>query len=487
VTPAEEATSPQAARGGNDFGRLAAIGALVLVVVAILYLFLFAGGDGHKYRLTMETGGQLVKGNQVLIGGAPVGSIDDVKLVENGQVEIAISVDRPLHEGTQAVNRATSISGIANRYISLQPGPDNAPELEDNQVIAAVDTTSPVDLDQLFNTLREPERKGLQDIIQGSATIYAGRAAEANQTYRYLSPSLVATDKLLQELNRDEQVFTDWLVDGASVVSALAERRDDLAELTSNGNQAMAAIASQNESFDRALVALPPALRQANTTFFNLRATLDDLDPLVAAAKPATKNLAPFLRQFKPVIQRSIPVFRDLRRAVNLKGKNNDLADAFGKLPAVESAGARSVGPSVQAMRDSEPTLTFIRPYMPDLLGALARLGQVTGYYDADGHYARVEPAGTSAFRCNPPPCGPGGVKTLDPITLNEVFADYLPDNLRVFRRCPGGTTQPALDASNPFVSPPFPGPPTGAPTGPVAPGPTGNIDCTAADIPPGP
>jgi phospholipid/cholesterol/gamma-HCH transport system substrate-binding protein len=477
VTPSEEATSPQIARGGNSFGRLAAIGALVLVAITILYLLLFSGDDGTKYRLTMETGGQLVTGNQVLIGGVPVGSVDAVELTDNGQAEVTITVDRPLHQGTQAVIRATSLSGIANRYISLHPGPDNAPELEEDSVLTSADTTSPVDLDQLFNTLREPERKGLQDIIQGSATVYAGRAAEANETYKYLSPSLVATDKLLQELVRDEQVLTDFLVNGAAVTSALAERRDDLSELTSNANQALGAIASQNESLDRALVALPPALRQANTTFFNLRATLDDLDPFVAAAKTGTKNLAPFLRQLKPVINRSFPVFRDLRRAVDLRGKNNDLADAFGKLPAVQSAGARSVGPSVQAMQDSEETLTFIRPYMPDLLGAVGKLGQITGYYDADGHYARVQPAGLGVFHYNP------GTQNLEPIPLAAQFADYgvfgASPNFKVFRRCPGGITQASTDLSNPFVNPPW----VGSVTGPVAP----PNDCTTADIPPGP
>ena len=475
MTPAEEATSPQVSRGASGFGRIAAIGALVFVVIAILYLLLFSGGDGHTYRLTMETGGQLVKGNQVLIGGVPVGSVEEVKLVDNGQVEVKITVDRELHQGTEAINRATSLSGIANRYISLQPGPDNAPVLDDNQVIAAVDTTSPVDLDQLFNTLREPERKGLQDIFQGSATLYAGRAEEANETYKYLSPSLVATDKLLQELGRDEQVLTDFLVNGASAMTALAERRDDLAELTSNGNQALGAIARQNESFDRALVALPPTLRQANTTFFNLRAALDDLDLLVDTAKPATKNLAPFLRQLKPVVARSVPVFRDLRRAVNLRGKNNDLADAFGKLPAVEAAGARSVGPSVQAMIDSDPTLRFIRPYIPDLLGAVARLGQITAYYDADGHYARVQPAGLGVFTYAAP--------NLVPIPTTAQFADYGAfggPNFRVFRRCPGGSTQPALDLSSPFVNPPWPG--SGLNTGPPPAG-----DCLATDVPPGP
>ena len=51
--------------------------------------------------------------------------------------------------------RSTSLSGIANRYISLSPGPNNEPEIADGGVIAGDRTTSPVDLDQLFNTLDE--------------------------------------------------------------------------------------------------------------------------------------------------------------------------------------------------------------------------------------------------------------------------------------------------------------------------------------------
>jgi phospholipid/cholesterol/gamma-HCH transport system substrate-binding protein len=148
VSPAEGAVSPQGARvrGGGGFARLAALGALVLVAIAILVLLL-GGGPGNHYSLLFETGGQLVKGNQVLIGGVPVGSVDDVKLTDNGQAQDDISVDRPLHEGTSAIIRATSLSGIANRYVSIQPGPDNAPELRNGARITEVDTTSPVDSD----------------------------------------------------------------------------------------------------------------------------------------------------------------------------------------------------------------------------------------------------------------------------------------------------------------------------------------------------
>ena len=37
----------------------------------------------------------------------------------------------PLHDGTTATIRATSLSGIANRYVSLKPGPNSAQEIAD--------------------------------------------------------------------------------------------------------------------------------------------------------------------------------------------------------------------------------------------------------------------------------------------------------------------------------------------------------------------
>jgi phospholipid/cholesterol/gamma-HCH transport system substrate-binding protein len=488
VTPAESSVSPQVARvrGGGGFGRIAAIVALVLIAIAILVLLFSSGGNSNQYRLIFETGGQLVPGNQVLIGGVPVGSVDDVQLTDNGQAEVDISVDRPLHEGTSAVIRATSLSGIANRYVSIQPGPDNAPELGDDATIAQVDTTAPVDLDQLFNTLRGPERRALRNIIQGSSTVYAGNAPAANRTYKYLSPSLVATDRLVQELNRDSGVLTDFLVDGANVVSAVAERRDDLSALTQNANEALGAIAAQNRSFDRALIALPPALRQANTTFHNLRPALDDLDVLVNASKPATRNLPRFLRDLKPVTGRSVPVFRDLGRAVNLRGKQNDLADATGFLPPLEKRAADAIPITVQAMQDSQDQLQFLRPYVPDLMAGVAHLNQVAAYYDADAHYLRVAPVGLGVFAPTPATCKtvPGSNCVLAPQNSADVFTDYPPGLTRgIFRRCPGGSSTP-IAGSNPFFAPAFPGPPIGAPTG-TPPAPPSSCDST--DVVPGP
>ena len=99
---------------------------LVLVV-------LFGGGSGSKYHLVFENGGQLVSGNEVLRAGQKIGTVDDITLTDSGQAEVTISVDEPLHDGTTAQIRATSLSGIANRYVSISPGADNAPELDDGR------------------------------------------------------------------------------------------------------------------------------------------------------------------------------------------------------------------------------------------------------------------------------------------------------------------------------------------------------------------
>ena len=103
------------------------------------------------------------------VGGTPIGTITDIELDDQAQavvtMEVGTRTSRRCHEGTTATIRATSLSGIANRYVSLQPGPNNAGEIDDGGQIGADDTTAPVDLDTLFNTLDPKTREGLQNLI----------------------------------------------------------------------------------------------------------------------------------------------------------------------------------------------------------------------------------------------------------------------------------------------------------------------------------
>jgi phospholipid/cholesterol/gamma-HCH transport system substrate-binding protein len=424
---------PDSGGPGRLLARIAGVAALAVAVVLVAILLL-GGDEGHEYELLFETGGQLVPGNQVLVGGQPVGTVDEISLTEDSQARVKITTDDALHEGTTAVIRSSSLSGVANRYVSLSPGPDNNPEIPDGDTLDGSRTTAPVDLDQLFNALDEPTRKALQKVIQGQGTIYTGNYAAARETYKYFAPGLQATERLLAELNRDQASLSRFLVEGSSALGAIAERRDDLASLISNANEALGAVAERNRDLDRTLVALPPAMRQANSTFVNLRAALDDLDPLVADSLVGTRDLAPFLRDLRSVADPAIPVFSDLTDTVALPGPNNDLTEALQTTVGAQKAASRSVSPTLTALDSAQPNIEQLVPYTPELLALVSRLGQVTSYYDANGHYARVLPSNSNLFRND------GGALT--PIAPAQQFDQLAELGLGPFRRCPGGSTQ---------------------------------------------
>src|SRR5919198_4582258 len=90
------------------FGRVIAIAALAAVALLCIYLLLNAS-SGYHVRAIFTDAGQLTKGNQVKVGGVAVGSVDDIKLIDDGRkAEVDLSINgsqAPLHGGTTATIR----------------------------------------------------------------------------------------------------------------------------------------------------------------------------------------------------------------------------------------------------------------------------------------------------------------------------------------------------------------------------------------------
>ena len=235
----------------------------------------------------------------------------------------------PLREGTEATIRLTSLSGIANRYIALAMGPGDAPELDDGAVLGTNTTTSVVDLDQLFNTLDEKTRGSLQDVIKGFAAQYEGRSEEAVDGGRVLQPAAVDLAPARRRAHGGRG-GADPLHHRHVDRSPARSPRSAATSPRSSGTRTRppGPIGSENVALAEALGLLPTTLRRANTTFVNLRATLDDLDVLVAESKPATRDLAPFLRELRPLVEEAGPTIHDLRELVRRPGPDNDLVDA---------------------------------------------------------------------------------------------------------------------------------------------------------------
>jgi phospholipid/cholesterol/gamma-HCH transport system substrate-binding protein len=417
--------------------RLLAATLIVAAIVAVGVL-LFTGGGNYRVTAEFLDAGQLVEGNEVRVSGASVGSVEEIGITDDGVAEVAFTVDdedyAPLREGTQAIVRQTSLSGIANRFIDLQLGPDGGAEIEDGGRLGLDDTSAAVELDQVFNIFNDETRMALGDFLEGSAAALEGRGGELRRGVHYLNPALSTGSRLFEELTRDEPLLERFLVDSSELVTALGNRRDDLQGLVSNLGATFAALGSQQEALAESVGLLPPFLRRANTTFVNLRSALDDVDPLVEAAKPAVRRLGPFLDQARPFARDAEPVVADLSRTIRAAGGENDLLELMRGFPplarvaldprTINGAERRGAFPETSAaLRAAAPTLALGRPYTPEFVGWLDDFS-TTGAYDAAGGFSRA--------------------------WLNLSEALYGPGpKVGQFRRCPGANELPASDGSN--------------------------------------
>lgn len=443
---AKQTAATDPSRAGFGAARFAALAAAI-AVLAMLVLLLFVDDGGYRVSATFEDGGGLVEGNQVKVGGRTVGSVEDISLDSSAHAVVELEVDgdlTPLHEGTTATVRAPSLSGIANRYVALDPGPNDAPEIADGGAIGADDAAAPVDLDELFNTFDPQTREGLRRFIRGQSTYYGGRSREASQALRYLSPALATTSALTRELVYDDQVFARFVRDTSRAMRAIAQRRDDLSALVANANTTATAIGDESESLSRALALLPGSLRKANTTFVNLRSTLDDLDPLVAASKPATRELDTFLARLRPLVTDARPTVTDLRLLIRAPGPDNDLIELTRRLPKLAKLSARTFPRAIRTMDRSGDFVDTLRQYTPDLAGWFTKFGASAAAYDANGHYARIQPI-FSGFSVN----DVSGLLT--PILPSQRIEGFESGQ---YRRCPGGAMQAPPDGSAPIAVP---------------------------------
>jgi phospholipid/cholesterol/gamma-HCH transport system substrate-binding protein len=470
-------------------GRIAAIVALAVAVVVVAVLVL-GGGSSYKVTAEFENAGQLVPGNQVVVGGTPVGSVDEITIGDDNQALVTFTVEgeyAPLKEGTVATVRSPSLSQIAGRQVqlTLPPSDSEAAEIEDGGMIDQSNTVSVVDLDQLFNTLDDRTVENLKKVITGFEISYDGVSKQANKGFEYLNPFLSSSRRLFAELTFDERTFERLIVDSSRLSGALADRSPDLAGLIHNLNVMMNAIGDQSASLEQAIAGLPDFMRNFNTTGVNLRATLDDLDPLVDASKPVAERLGPFFAELRATTANAVPTIRDLDKIIKRKGKANDLVELT-KLQVpleqiangpVQVNGERRDGAfpeATTALTDSLPQLSFFRAYTPELVGWFNDFG-TSGIADANGGMGRIGTTfNTFSFSA------PAGADTLPPnlvpfpllpppvSSVTEQFFGAAGFDLGNTERCPGSNERDPGDGSTPFTD-------------------NGTLDCDPSQVPPGP
>ena len=243
----------------------------------------------------------------------------------------------PLHEGTRAAVRSIGLSGVANRFVDLVPGPPSTAEIPDGGVLPTTHTRGVVDLDALLNAVDPAVRRDIQGIVRDAAVALTPRTAEqTNAGLEMLNPALSRLTALGRELTRDEAALRSLLprVAALSRVARRAARRRSGAASSAGADvfSALAARARRARRPARARARRRCAARRA-TLRAGPDATLPAVDPLLRASRPAIGPLADVVREVEPTLTQ--------RRAADRAAARADPGVARGARAAARSSQRR--------------------------------------------------------------------------------------------------------------------------------------------------
>jgi phospholipid/cholesterol/gamma-HCH transport system substrate-binding protein len=423
--------------------RITALGAITVAVVVVVILLL-TGGSSYVLHAQFTDAGQLVGGDLVTVAGHPVGSVGNISLTPNGLADVELDISNsgvtPLRTGTVATVGQLSLTGVSNRFVSLTPGPGTP--IQSGGALPPSQTRGIVDLDTLLNALTPQVRTSLQRIIKTGAYLMSGSTpAQFNQALHYLNPALSQTTALNAEIVADKFALDRLVSSTAGVASALAARDADLGGAVTSTAATLREVASERTALEDAISRAPAVLFQGTRVLADVDYTLHVLNPVLTDLQPVAPRLSTLLRAVVPAAANAIPTVKGIAALVP------SAKQALIALPPV----AKKAIPAINSLSASLPPLTpilaGIRPYAPDVVsGFFGGVGGYSGgYYDANGHYARIAEE-----------LGPGSFSGLLALLNGAVgsLPAFTGTRYGLLAACPGGAVEASPNGGNPWTNP---------------------------------
>jgi virulence factor Mce-like protein len=347
----------------------AALGTLVLILGAVgvflSYLSLHGLPFVPTYHLTVELpdAAQLVRGDEVRIGGARIGTVHAIEAVDRrgarppfARVELNISKgEGPLPADTRVAVRPRSILGA--KFIALTPGRSRR-MLASGATLPLRRSRGSVEFSDALQIVDRPTVRGLQATLRGLGDGFAGRGGDLNDTIRATAALMPPLERVLANLADDRTDLAGFLSGAASATRALAPEAPRLAALVDHATVTLGAFEAAGPSLERSLEMLPGVTTTATRALTRLTPVLASARRLAVGlraggrlVRPAASDLDTVLRAGTPVLPR---VGRLLRRVRGTLGA----VDTLARDPAAPRALTRLRG----ALRALDPLLRRLGP-----------------------------------------------------------------------------------------------------------------------------
>lgn len=398
MTRRRNASETRALRAARLIGPLVAL----LLAGILLDVGFFAGG-GIPYRVygVFAQAVDLVPGLAVNENGVAVGQITNVSY-RDGQAVVGIGITKagayPLHRGTTAEIRFGTTIGNGTRTIDLQPGPATGAPLPNGALLPESSTVTPVEFDQVFNTFGSATRSSLRQLSRESGSVLGSRGEQLARIMRSAPPALASTARLFEGLDGDEVALKNLVSYGAAVAGTLAARTGAVDQVLGAGAATFATFAGHTSGISGSLVRFPSALNEAEGTLarldsslVGLRGLIDDLRPAVPALEQLASVAPPALAQLRQIVPSAVQALRTGTRVGP-------------QLTKLLHAGTPTFTLLAPTLAQLAPMVACVRPYSPELAGALSNWASFADGYDQYGNYARMQIlAGPTSLTSTPP------------------------------------------------------------------------------------
>jgi phospholipid/cholesterol/gamma-HCH transport system substrate-binding protein len=360
--------------------------ALLAVAAVIAALLLLAGGDKpYVVKAIYADASGLTKDYDVKIDGVPAGTIKKVDLDADDHAVLTLELDKgaaPLGAGAKAYARPANLLG--EKYVDLRLGDRDRPQ-PSGTVIPISRTGTPVELDDVLNTLDAGTRARLRILINEAGTALAGRGADFNAMLGALPGALDDTRRVVDDVNSENARLRRTISAASRVTAAVDGRHDDLKRVVTDASTALKAVAERRKQLGSTVAAAPPALAQLNGTLGELRRASSDLLP----ASRALRRAAPPLHE----VLTTLPSFSE--QTTDTLQEAQELAPVLSRLGRQATPDVRRVATTVHQLsafsKDLAPVVRGLdRGVLRDAIGLMHGWSRVIARSDGLGHIFRV-------------------------------------------------------------------------------------------------
>jgi virulence factor Mce-like protein len=314
------------------------IGAATTLVVVVAVFLAYNANNGLPFVPTYElkadvpSAANLVKGNEVRIGGARVGVVDKIAPLRhpNGAVTALLTMKLetrldPLPKDSSLIIRPRSALGL--KFVEITEGARKTADGKPTPGFKAGDIVPlanarprPVEIDQVFNVFNLPTRRAAQTNLYEFGNALAGRGVALNGAIEALNPLLTNLVPVMRNLSAPGTRLQDLFANIGRTAAIVAPAAETQAQLFGNLDVTFTALAGVARPFIQDAISEGPStldvatasLRRQRPFLANSEGLFRELRPGAAALRVAAPTLADALRIGTPTLIRSQALSRRL-------------------------------------------------------------------------------------------------------------------------------------------------------------------------------